>query len=102
MTLAVEELHRLGFVHRRLTPDCFWVTEDTDQPMILCSHDYTTPSTNQQPNFNIRDSNYTIRSSKWAAGDRRVDLNAIAMMLLAWDVGLEMYKQNTKSLKSRK
>lgn len=27
MVLAVEELHRLGFVHRRLTPDCFWATQ---------------------------------------------------------------------------
>jgi hypothetical protein len=56
MVLAVEELHRLGFVHRRLTPDCFWAIEDGEQPFILCNHDYTTATTNQQANHNILDS----------------------------------------------
>jgi hypothetical protein len=51
--------------------------------------------------FNFRDKNDTIRRSKWAAGDRRVDLNSIAMILFAWDVGLEIFKQNTRSIKSR-
>ena len=62
MVLAVEELHRLGFVHRRLTPDCFWATEDMEQPFILSNHEYTTATTNQQSNFNITDSQYTIRA----------------------------------------
>ena len=68
MVLAVEELHRLGFVHRRLTPECFWVTEDEDQPFILSNLEYTTATTNQQPNFNILDSNYSIRGKNWVAG----------------------------------
>ena len=102
MVQAVEELHRLGFVHRRLTPECFWVTEDEDQPFILSNLEYTTATTNQQPNFNISDSIYSIRGKNWVAGDRRADLNSLALILLAFDVGLDIYKKNSKSNTSRK
>ena len=102
MVLAVEELHRLGFVHRRLTPDCFWATEDMEQPFILSNHEYTTATTNQQSNFNLLDSQFTIRGKKWAAGDRSIDLNSIALILIAFDIGLEAFMMKTKSISSRK
>ena len=36
------------------------------------------------------------------SGDRRVDLNSIALILVAWDVGLEDFKKNCKSIAGRK
>lgn len=36
------------------------------------------------------------------AGDRRADLNSLAVILIAYDVGLEEFKMTTKSIKQRK
>ena len=36
------------------------------------------------------------------AGDRRADLNSVAMILIAFDVRLEVFKKNVKSQTQRK
>jgi hypothetical protein len=36
------------------------------------------------------------------AGDRRADLNSVAMILIAFDVRLELFKKNVKSIQQRK
>ena len=36
------------------------------------------------------------------AGDRRADLNSVAMILIAFDVRLELFKKNVKSQTQRK
>ena len=53
-------------------------------------------------NFNISDPPFTIRGKNWAAGDRRADLNSIALILIAFDVGLDTFKMVTKSQSNRK
>jgi hypothetical protein len=32
------------------------------------------------------------------AGDRRADLNSIALILIAFDVGIDIFNKNTKSI----
>lgn len=48
------------------------------------------------------DEDYNIRGKNWVADDRRVELISIALILVAWDVGLEEYKKNVKSISARK
>lgn len=49
----------------------------------------------------MQDSINTIRGKNWGAGDRRADLNSIALILMACDVGLEAFKKVRKSIKQR-
>jgi hypothetical protein len=43
-----------------------------------------------------------MKDSKWRAGSKRQDLNALAGIIMAWQVGVRDYEKKMKVLKNRR
>ena len=52
-------------------------------------------------NSGLPGNKYMKKSSKWRAGSKKQDLNALGGIIMAWAVGLDEYKKTMKKLKDR-
>ena len=53
-------------------------------------------------NQNIPDNIYQLKDRKWRGGSKQQDLNALAGILMAWQIGVKEYKFIMKSGKNRR
>ena len=80
LAIAVENLQKLGFVHRNLRPEVVFQSKDPHRPLILAGHEYTTQISNLNFNFNIPNNIFQVKSKKLRAGSKRQDLNAFGAL----------------------
>ena len=68
---AVEHMHNLGFVHRNLSPQVIFQSEDPDRLFFIADHYYTTEISNGNLNFNLPNNIFMIKSAKWRGGTKK-------------------------------
>jgi serine/threonine protein kinase len=98
---AVEHMHNLGFVHRNLSPNVIFQSHDPDRAFFIGDHYYTTQISNSNMNTGLPGNKYMIKSTKWRAGSKKQDLNALGGIIMAWAVGLDEYKKTMKKQQDR-
>ena len=51
--------------------------------------------------MNMPNNIYMIRSPKWRAGTKKQDLNALGGIIMAWAIGIDIYKKKMRSRQDR-
>lgn len=98
---AVEHLHSHGVVHRTLQPEVIFQSCDPRRPLFIGGHELTTQISNMNLNLKLPDSPYKLIFSDKRAGSKRQDLCALAGILVAWQVGVEIYEKKMKKTVDR-
>ena len=70
--------------------------------MFISGHDYTTTISNCNLNYKIPDNIYTLRGKNRRAGSKKQYLIALGGMIMAWQVGLDIFEQHMKKISNRK